>query len=76
MWILKLALERFGETGKTIVIGDRLDTDARMAIEYGLPALIVLTGITRNIPEDMEMRGVRVARNLSSVRVEGGVLCV
>jgi HAD superfamily hydrolase (TIGR01450 family) len=40
-----LALERFQPTGKTLMIGDRLDTDILGANRAGIPSALVLTGI-------------------------------
>ncbi|MCE4610935.1 MAG: HAD-IIA family hydrolase [Desulfurococcales archaeon] len=46
-WMLEAALEAAGKPKKPIVVGDRLDTDAEMALRFGLPAVIVGTGVTR-----------------------------
>ena len=70
-WILGLAMERLNE--QPIVVGDRLDTDIEMARRAGLPALLVLTGITRRPPERLPP-GVRVAASIEEA-VNQGVLC-
>jgi glycerol-1-phosphatase len=43
--IFRAALDRFGD-GRTLVIGDRLDSDLAGAAAAGLDAAIVLTGVT------------------------------
>lgn len=46
-FMLEAALERLGLTGADcIMIGDRLTTDIRMAIDAGMPSALVLTGET------------------------------
>ena len=44
--IFRTALDRFGEDGRTLVIGDRLDADLAGAAAAGLDGAIVLTGVT------------------------------
>jgi glycerol-1-phosphatase len=44
--IFRTALDRFGEDGRTLVIGDRLDADLEGAAAAGLDGAIVLTGVT------------------------------
>ncbi|MCE4624633.1 MAG: HAD-IIA family hydrolase [Desulfurococcales archaeon] len=73
-WILRLALERLGD-GEPLVVGDRPDTDIRMALKAGLPALLVLTGVTREPPKDLPP-GVGVVRDLGEARVTGSSICV
>ena len=47
-WMLRLALERVAvEPHEMALVGDRLYTDIRMAVESGMPAVLVLTGETR-----------------------------
>ncbi len=74
-WILELALRRLEEIprDRIVVVGDRLDTDMRMAVENGLPGILVLTGITREPPREPLPR-VSVYRNLLEA-VEKGVFC-
>lgn len=43
--IFRTALDRFGE-GRTLVIGDRIDSDLKGAAAAGLDGAIVLTGVT------------------------------
>lgn len=45
--MFEVALERFATTGKTLMIGDRLDTDILGANRAGIPSALVLTGIDR-----------------------------
>ncbi len=52
-FMLQAALRRLGEEKEaTLLVGDRLETDIRMAREGGLPSVLVLTGVTRR--EDLE----------------------
>ena len=47
-WMLRLALERAGMKAQEMaLVGDRLYTDIRMAVESGMPAVLVLSGETR-----------------------------
>jgi NagD protein len=47
-WMLRLALERAAVAPHEMaLVGDRLYTDIRMAVESGMPAVLVLTGETR-----------------------------
>jgi len=47
-WMLRLALERAGvERHEMALVGDRLYTDIRMAVESGMPAVLVLSGETK-----------------------------
>ena len=43
--IFRTALDRLGD-GRTLVVGDRLDSDLAGAAAAGLDAAIVLTGVT------------------------------
>jgi HAD superfamily hydrolase (TIGR01450 family) len=46
-WMLRLALERAGVAPHEMaLVGDRLYTDIRMAVESGMPAILVLSGET------------------------------
>ena len=46
-FMLQAALERLGLTAsECVMVGDRLSTDIRMAIEAGMPSALVLTGET------------------------------
>ena len=52
-YMIKTALEVLGlPPEKCAMVGDRLETDIRMAKENGLTAILVLTGVTR--PEDLK----------------------
>lgn len=52
-YMIQTALEVLGlPPEKCAMVGDRLETDIRMAKENGLTAILVLTGVTR--PEDLE----------------------
>ena len=65
------ALERLGE-GRTLVVGDRLDSDVAAAGKAGLDAALVLTGGT-TAQRAAEAEGpvpVRVAENLSALVLE------
>ena len=70
------ALERLGE-GKTLVVGDRLDTDIAAAAAAGLDAALVLSGSTsRSQAEAVEReadgpRALEVADDLAAL-VDGG----
>lgn len=47
-YMIRAALEVLGvEAGECAMVGDRLETDIRMAKEHGLTAILVLTGVTR-----------------------------
>jgi arabinose operon protein AraL len=51
--MIQTALEVLGlPPEKCAMVGDRLETDIRMAKENGLTAILVLTGVTR--PEDLK----------------------
>ena len=46
-WIVKLACKKFGVNVKDImIVGDRLETDIRMANRYKMRSALVLTGVT------------------------------
>ncbi|MGB9757549.1 MAG: HAD-IIA family hydrolase, partial [Candidatus Bipolaricaulaceae bacterium] len=52
-YMVEAALEILGlPPERCAVVGDRLETDIRMAKENGLIGILVLTGVTR--PEDLE----------------------
>jgi HAD superfamily hydrolase (TIGR01450 family) len=52
-YMIQTALEVLGlPSEKCAMVGDRLETDIRMAKENGLTAILVLTGVTS--PEDLE----------------------
>jgi Predicted sugar phosphatases of the HAD superfamily len=51
--MIQTALEVLGlPSEKCAMVGDRLETDIRMAKENGLTAILVLTGVTS--PEDLK----------------------
>jgi HAD superfamily hydrolase (TIGR01450 family) len=70
--IFRTALDRLG-AGRTLVVGDRLDSDLAGAAAAGLDAAIVLTGVTS--PEDARSAAdpapVAVARDLHELVVAG-----
>ncbi len=67
-WILSLALEAAGNPRNPVVIGDRVETDIVMALEAGMEALLVLTGVTR---ADPGLEGVMVARDIAEALEKG-----
>jgi 4-nitrophenyl phosphatase len=44
-WMLDAALEAAGSPRNPVVVGDRVDTDIAMALRWGLPAVLVETGV-------------------------------
>lgn len=70
--IFRTALDRLGD-GRTLVVGDRLDSDLAGAAAAGLDAAIVLTGVTSS--EDARAAAdpapVAVARDLHELVVAG-----
>jgi glycerol-1-phosphatase len=62
------ALDRLG-SGRTLVVGDRLDADVAAAGRLGLDAAVVLTGVTTAEEAEAagEPRPVAVARSLASL---------
>ena len=67
-WILDLALERLGGPRSPLIVGDRVDTDIAMARRRGLPALLVLTGVSDGSDAPP---GTLVAGDLSEAIEEG-----
>jgi glycerol 3-phosphatase-2 len=63
--IFRTALDRLGQ-GRTLVVGDRLDSDLKGAAAAGLDAAIVLTGVTSRDQAQMasEPAPVAVAEDL------------
>ena len=55
--LLLTALDRLGE-GRTLVVGDRVDSDLAAAAAAGLDAALVLTGGTKR---EADLNGVRSA---------------
>ncbi len=70
-WIIEAAYDSAGIRGKAIVIGDRVDTDAAMAVKAGLPAVIVGTGVTKSPEAVRGLRGVFYARSLEELCRDG-----
>ena len=66
-WMLEAALEAAGRPKRPVVVGDRVDTDAEMALRFGLPAVIVGTGVTRVEEAGVMGRGVVVVRTLEEL---------
>jgi HAD superfamily hydrolase (TIGR01450 family) len=66
--IFRTALDRFGG-GRTLVVGDRLDSDLGGAAAAGLDAAIVLTGATSRADADaaVDPRPVAIADDLHSL---------
>ena len=60
------ALERLGD-GRTLVVGDRLDSDVAAAEAAGLDAALVLTGDGSNEPTDGDPTPVEVADDLATL---------
>lgn len=59
----KIAFEVASKGRKdVVVIGDKLETDVKMALENGAKAVLVLTGVTKEVREVPP--GVKVVRNL------------
>lgn len=53
----RVALDRLGTSpSQTLLVGDRLETDIRMARRAGMPAALVLTGVSRAdaVPESVD----------------------
>ncbi len=73
-WILDLALETLHTTiDNTVIIGDRLDTDMKMAEENGILGLLVLTGVTQELSQTS--KSIIVVNNLLEA-VEKGIFCI
>ncbi len=70
--IFRTALDRLGD-GRTLVVGDRLDSDLAGAAAAGLDAAIVLTGVTSAEDADAasDPAPVAVARDLHELVVAG-----
>ncbi len=58
----KIMLEEATRGRKAIIIGDRLETDIKMALDAGMEAILVLTGVTRE-PKEVPP-GVKVVKTL------------
>ena len=61
----KTMLEEATGGRKAIVVGDRLETDIKMALDAGMEAILVLTGVTKEVKEIPP--GVRVVRTLKEL---------
>jgi glycerol-1-phosphatase len=65
--LLKTALDRLGD-GRTLVVGDRVDTDLGAAAAAGLDAALVLTGeATRSDVDGFEPKPIAVADTLAAL---------
>ena len=65
--LLRTALDRLGD-GRTLVVGDRVDTDLAGAAAAGLDAALVLTGeATRADADRLEPKPVAIAETLASL---------
>lgn len=65
-YMIEAALEILGlPPERCAMVGDRLETDIRMAKENGLLSILVLTGVTR--PEDLESSPIKPDYVLSSL---------
>ncbi len=61
----KIMLYEATQGRKAIVIGDRLETDIKMALEAGMEAVLVLTGVTKEVKEVPP--NVKVVRTLKEL---------
>jgi glycerol 3-phosphatase-2 len=69
--LLHTALDRLGE-GRTLVVGDRVDTDLGAAAAAGLDAALVLTGgATEADADGLEPKPVAIAETLASLLLKG-----
>ncbi len=65
-YMVDVALEVLGLPPQACaMVGDRLETDTRMAKEHGLVAILVLSGVTR--PEDLAKSSIRPDHVLKSI---------
>ncbi|MCS7240049.1 MAG: HAD-IIA family hydrolase [Candidatus Bipolaricaulota bacterium] len=65
-YMVEVALEMLGLPAESCaMVGDRLETDIRMAKEHGLTAILVLTGVTK--PEDLRQSPIRPDYVLQSI---------
>lgn len=64
--IFQTALDRLGE-GRTLVVGDRLDSDVAGAAAAGLDAALVLTGDGDGAADSPEAEPVKVAETLAAL---------
>ena len=71
--IFRTALDRLGD-GRTLVVGDRIDSDLKGAAAAGLDGAIVLTGVTsrRHAAEAVEPSPVAVAEDLHDLVTRRG----
>jgi HAD superfamily hydrolase (TIGR01450 family) len=57
-WMARLAIQRLGlDLRQVALVGDRLYTDIKMALNNGMPAVLVLSGETRR--EDLAMSPIK-----------------
>ena len=70
--IFRTALDRLGD-GRTLVVGDRLDSDLAGAAAAGLDAAIVLTGVTSRTDAEAaeDPAPVAIAADLHALLVDG-----
>ncbi len=70
--MFRTALERMGE-GRTLVVGDRLDSDLRGAAATGLDGAIVLTGVTSREEAEaaVDPAPVAIAPDLATLVLSG-----
>ena len=69
--LLRTALDRLGD-GRTLVVGDRVDTDLAAAAAAKLDAALVLTGeATRSDADGLEPKPVAIADTLASLLTKG-----
>ncbi len=66
-WIFEIALKEFSiHPSEAIVVGDRLDTDIRGAVNMGIDSILVLTGVARL--SDIENSRIKPSYVLKSLK--------
>ncbi len=69
-WILRSTLGDI-DYRRVAVVGDRVDTDVELALRVGAKPILTLTGVTRNVEEEMLRKlgdvGVTIVRNLEEL---------
>jgi HAD superfamily hydrolase (TIGR01450 family) len=70
--LMLTALDRLGRGRRTLVVGDRVDTDLGAAAAAGLDAALVLTGgATEADADGLEPKPVAIAETLASLLLKG-----
>jgi glycerol 3-phosphatase-2 len=72
--LFETALDRLGNSGRALVVGDRLDADLEGAAAAGLDAAIVLTGATSRAEAEaaQDPRPVAIADTLADLVLDSG----